>query len=287
VNWLHYVVVSAFLELNFTAGTIWCIWYFHILITKIYLHYSQKFAIWSCRPISASYYCYPLSCAFIVLFIFYVYLFSFTFFSRIAAPLKNRALSCTINHWRPIVWFNCMIYLLLLVLYLSWLLLNPQRKLMFLPQFVGVSVRCTTFHHSDIFPHLDNSPLPFQHYHYHHAPIHIEWNFRKCLSGFIDETPNYVSWPNLVKIGRCEIAERSCGLPQKNLSSAGLVPAPILPKMGRSRPKLPKRCHPLTCLRIPILVQIGCALPDLLRKDWFFGPKSNYNRLSAYNNKSM
>jgi len=73
----------------------------------------------------------------------------------------------------------------------------------------------------------------------------------------------------------------------KNLSSAGLVPAPILPKMGRSRPKLPKRCHPLTCLRIPILVQIGCALPDLLRKDRFFGPKSNYNRLSAYNNKSM
>ena len=28
---------------------------------------------------------------------------------------------------------------------------------------------------------------------------------------------------------------------------AGLVPAPILPKMGRSRSKLPERCHPLTC----------------------------------------
>jgi len=32
---------------------------------------------------------------------------------------------------------------------------------------------------------------------------------------------------------------------QKNSRSAGLVPAPILPKMGRSRPKFPERCHPL------------------------------------------
>jgi len=45
----------------------------------------------------------------------------------------------------------------------------------------------------------------------------------------------------------------------------------------RSRPKFPERCHPLTCPRILNLVRIGCALPDLFRKDWFFGPKSNYN----------
>jgi len=25
------------------------------------------------------------------------------------------------------------------------------------------------------------------------------------------------------------------------------------------------------------LVRIGCALPDLFRKDWFFGPNSNYS----------
>jgi len=68
----------------------------------------------------------------------------------------------------------------------------------------------------------------------------------------------------------------------KNLGSAGLVPAPNLPKIGRSRPKVLERCHPLTCLRIPNLVRIGCALPDLFRKDWFSGPKSQYNRLSAY-----
>jgi len=37
-------------------------------------------------------------------------------------------------------------------------------------------------------------------------------HFRKYLSGFIDETPYYVWWPNLVKIGRCEVTERSYGL---------------------------------------------------------------------------
>ena len=63
----------------------------------------------------------------------------------------------------------------------------------------------------------------------------------------------------------------------KNSRSAGLVPAPILPKMDRSRPKLSERCHPLTCLRIPSLVQIGCVLPDIFGKDWFFGPKMQYN----------
>jgi len=64
---------------------------------------------------------------------------------------------------------------------------------------------------------------------------------------------------------------------QNNLRSAGLVPAPILPKIGRSRPKLSERCHPLTYPRIPNLVRIGCVLPDLFRRDWFFGPKSRYN----------
>ena len=31
-----------------------------------------------------------------------------------------------------------------------------------------------------------------------------------------------------------------------NSGSAGLVPALIFPKIGRSRPKFPERCHPLT-----------------------------------------
>jgi len=54
-------------------------------------------------------------------------------------------------------------------------------------------------------------------------------------------------------------------------------PSPILAKMGRLCPKFPERCHLLTYPRIPNLVQIGCVLPDLFRKDWFFGPKSQYN----------
>ena len=45
----------------------------------------------------------------------------------------------------------------------------------------------------------------------------------------------------------------------------------------RSRPKFRERCHPLTCPSIPNLVWIGCVLPDLFRKDWFFGTKSWYN----------
>ena len=126
----------------------------------------------------------------------------------------------------------------------------------------------------------------------------LKWTFRKWLSGFIDGTPNYVSWQNFVKIGCCEVAKKSAGLPhknsaprdvitQKNSGSAGLVPAPILPKMGRSRPKFLKRCHLLTCPRIPNLVRIGSVLPDLFRKDWFFGPQKSIQyrtRNSAYNN---
>jgi len=61
-------------------------------------------------------------------------------------------------------------------------------------------------------------------------------------------------------------------------------PAPILAKMGRSRPKFPECCHLLACPRIPNLVWIGCVLPDLFRKDWFFWPKKWIQyRLSAYN----
>ena len=63
---------------------------------------------------------------------------------------------------------------------------------------------------------------------------------------------------------------------KKNFGSAGLVPAPILPKMGRSW-QFPERSHPLTCPRVPNLAWIGCVLPDLLRKDWFFSHISNYN----------
>jgi len=36
----------------------------------------------------------------------------------------------------------------------------------------------------------------------------LKWKFSK-ISGFIDGIPRYVSWPNLVKIGRCEVDKKS------------------------------------------------------------------------------
>jgi len=39
--------------------------------------------------------------------------------------------------------------------------------------------------------------------------------FRRCLSAFLDGTGIYISWPNLVKIGSWEVAEKSSGLPHK------------------------------------------------------------------------
>ena len=66
-------------------------------------------------------------------------------------------------------------------------------------------------------------------------------NFRKYLSGFIDGTSNYVSWPNVVKIGRCEVAERSSGLPQKKLGETH----PSLPLCPKWADRAPERCHPI------------------------------------------
>jgi len=102
----------------------------------------------------------------------------------------------------------------------------------------------------------------------------LKWKFRKCLSGFIDGTPNYISRPNLVKIGRCEVAERSSGLPQKKLWRRGTRPSPIFPKMGRLLPKFPEVVNPWP-VYVPNLVRIGSVLPDLFRKDWFSAQKVN------------
>jgi len=72
----------------------------------------------------------------------------------------------------------------------------------------------------------------------------------------------------------------------KNLGSTGLVPAPIFAKMGRSRPKFPERCHPLTCPSILNLVRISGVLPYLFPETLIFRPKKSIQyRLSAYNKK--
>ena len=58
-------------------------------------------------------------------------------------------------------------------------------------------------------------------------------------------TPNYVLWPNLVKIGRCEVAERSFGLPQKKLGLRGTRPSPHFVRNGSIPPKIPWTLSPL------------------------------------------
>ena len=93
------------------------------------------------------------------------------------------------------------------------------------------------------------------------------------------------------KIGHCKVAKRSRGLPHKNkLALCGTRPSPHFVQNVPIAPKIPwtlsslfvynnnnNNNNPLTCPHILNLVQIGCALPDLFRKDWFFGPKSHYN----------
>jgi len=92
-------------------------------------------------------------------------------------------------------------------------------------------------------------------------------SFRKFLSKICVSTAIYVSWPNLAKICRCEVAEKSSGIAHKNTRRPGHFLAPISPPLSRSRPKFRERCRPLTCACIPTLVQIGCGLPDLFRKE--------------------
>ena len=58
---------------------------------------------------------------------------------------------------------------------------------------------------------------------------------RRCLSAFLDGTGIYISWPNLVKIGSWEVAEKSSGLPhKKNSGSSGLVRSspPFCPRLA-------------------------------------------------------
>ena len=102
-------------------------------------------------------------------------------------------------------------------------------------------------------------------------------NFR-----FIDRIPNYVSWPsNLVKIGRCEVPERSRGLPNKKIGLSGTRPSAQFFQNEPIAPKIPWTLSPLdlSTYNLPNLVRIGCVLPELFRKNWFFGPKSQYNNI--------
>jgi len=86
-----------------------------------------------------------------------------------------------------------------------------------------------------------------------------------------------------VKIGRCEVPERSRGLPnQKSRAPRDSSQPTFWPKWpGPIAPKIPWTLSPLdlSTYNLPNLVRIGCVLPELFRKNWFFGPKSQYNNI--------
>jgi len=64
---------------------------------------------------------------------------------------------------------------------------------------------------------------------------------------------------------------------QKKLGLRGTRPSPHFGQNLPIVPKIPWTLSPLTCPCILNLVRIGCVLPDLFRKDWFFGSKSQCN----------
>jgi len=103
-------------------------------------------------------------------------------------------------------------------------------------------------------------------------------NFRKCLFGFRDGTPKYVSWPNLVKIGHCEVAKRSCGLLNKKLTLRGTRPSPHVAQNGLIAPKIPGTLSPLDISTYTKFNPDRLRFARLFWKDCFFGPKSQYNK---------
>ena len=88
--------------------------------------------------------------------------------------------------------------------------------------------------------------------------------FHKFLSKICVSPTIHVSWPNLAKIGRWEVAEKCC---LQKTSAPGPLEPPISPPLNQSRPTFRERCRLLTCVCAPTLVRIGCGLPDLFWKE--------------------
>jgi len=91
--------------------------------------------------------------------------------------------------------------------------------------------------------------------------------FHKFMFEFCVSPSIPVSGPNLAKIGRCEVAEKSSGIAYKKDTHPGHFLAPISPTLSLSRPKFRERRRPLTCACVPILVRIGSGLQDLFWKE--------------------
>ena len=95
---------------------------------------------------------------------------------------------------------------------------------------------------------------------------------------FIIETPKGTSLSKSASFKMLQSCRKVLWITtQQKLGLRGTRPSPHFAQNGPIALKIPWTLSPLTCPRIPNLVRIGCTLPDLFRKDWFFSPKSNYN----------
>jgi len=91
--------------------------------------------------------------------------------------------------------------------------------------------------------------------------------FSKFLYKICVSTTIHVLWPNLAKIRRCDVAEKSSRIAHKKTRRLGQFWAPHFAPLSRSRRIFRERCRLLTCACVPTLVRIGCGLPDLFRKE--------------------
>ena len=102
----------------------------------------------------------------------------------------------------------------------------------------------------------------------------------------------HVLWPNLVKIGRWEVAEKSSLFwQQKTPVLRESSELPFCPSLGGSRPKFREHRRLVTCACVPNLVQITWSLSELFLKDWFFRPQKSLQiqptTIDTYSNNSI
>ena len=107
------------------------------------------------------------------------------------------------------------------------------------------------------------------------------WISPFCVSPMI-----HVSWPNLAKISRCKVAEKSSGIACKKTRRQGHVRAPISPPLSRSHPKFRERCQPwaVHVYRLgPDRLRFAGVIPERVQKSQYNIGWKLLRRLSPYN----
>jgi len=104
----------------------------------------------------------------------------------------------------------------------------------------------------------------------------VHKNFEN-LSGFLDGTPKYVSWPNLVKIGRCEVPEVQVAwfTKQKKLALRGTCPSPHFVQNGPIAPKISWTLSPLDMSAYTEFCPYRLRFAGLITERLIFRPKKS------------